>query len=107
MKSQAPVSPHRSARSGVLDVEEHGAQRESRAEGQPHPCPIVGVRRKKDAEAQKDITKQDERVLLGFCNAYVFDVSQSDGADLPEMREVSGDPGENLDCHKRCLHRCP
>ena len=61
-------------------------------------APIVGVRRKKDPEANKDITKQNERVLLGFRNAYVFDVSQTDGVDLPEMREVSGDPGENLEC---------
>lgn len=60
-------------------------------------APIVGVRRKKDEEAQKDITKQNERVLLGFRNAYVFDVSQTDGADLPEMHQVSGDPGENLE----------
>ena len=29
-------------------------------------APIVGVRRKKDEEANKDITKQNERVLLGF-----------------------------------------
>ncbi len=36
-------------------------------------APIVGVRRKKDAEANKDITQQNERVLLGFRNAYVFD----------------------------------
>ena len=34
-------------------------------------APIVGVRRKKDKEAEKDITKQNERVLLGFRNAYV------------------------------------
>jgi hypothetical protein len=60
-------------------------------------APIVGVRRKKDEEAKKDITKQNEPVLLGFRNAYVFDVSQTDGVDLPEMREVSGDPGENLE----------
>jgi len=59
-------------------------------------APIVGARRKKDAEANKDITKQNERVLLGFRNAYVFDISQTDGVDLPEMHEVSGDPGENL-----------
>ncbi len=60
-------------------------------------APIVGVRRKKDEEANKDITKQNERVLLGFRNAYVFDVSQTDGVDLPEMREVSGDPGESFE----------
>ena len=29
-------------------------------------APIVGVRRKKDDEAEKDITKQNERVLLGL-----------------------------------------
>jgi hypothetical protein len=36
-------------------------------------APIVGFRRKKDEEAKKDITKQNERVLLGFRNAYVFE----------------------------------
>lgn len=60
-------------------------------------APIVGVRRKKNEEAEKDITKQNERALLGFRNAYVFDISQTEGIDLPEMRTVSGDPGENLD----------
>ena len=60
-------------------------------------APIVGVRRKKDAEANKDITKQNERVLLGFRNAYVFDVSQTDGVELPALNEVTGDPGENID----------
>lgn len=60
-------------------------------------APIVGVRRKKDEEAEKDITTQNTRVLLGFRNAYVFDISQTNGVDLPEMHEVSGDPGENID----------
>src|SRR5277367_4016118 len=60
-------------------------------------APIVGVRRKKQEEAERDITKQNERVLLGFRNAYVFDISQTNGVDLPEMHEVSGDPGENFD----------
>jgi hypothetical protein len=60
-------------------------------------APIVGVRRKKDEQANKDITKQNERVLLGFRNAYVFDVSQTDGIDLPSLRQVTGDPGENIE----------
>jgi hypothetical protein len=60
-------------------------------------APIVGVRRKKDKEAEKDITKQNERVLLGFRNAYVFDISQTNGVELPTMHEVSGDPGENIE----------
>jgi hypothetical protein len=60
-------------------------------------APIVGVKRKKDSEAEKDITKQNTRTLLGFRNAYVFDISQTNGVDLPAMREVSGDPGKSID----------
>jgi hypothetical protein len=60
-------------------------------------APIVGVKRKKDNEAEKDITKQNTRTLLGFRNTYVFDISQTNGVDLPELHEVSGDPGESID----------
>jgi hypothetical protein len=69
----------------------------ARAKGIRILAPIVGVRRKKDEEAEKDITKQNTRVLLGFRNAYVFDISQTNGVDLPNLHEVSGDPGENID----------
>jgi antirestriction protein ArdC len=60
-------------------------------------APIIGIKRKKDEDAEKDITKQNTRVLVGFRNAYVFDVAQTEGADLPAMREVYGDVGENHD----------
>ena len=59
-------------------------------------APIVGVRRKKDEDAERDITKQNTRTLLGFRNAYVFDVSQTNGVDLPELQEISGDPARML-----------
>jgi hypothetical protein len=58
-------------------------------------APIVGIKRKKDEEAQKDITKQNTTVLVGFRNAYVFDVTQTEGADLPTMREISGNVGDH------------
>ena len=60
-------------------------------------APIIGIKRKRDEEADKDITKKNTRVLVGFRNAYVFDVEQTDGPDLPAMREVYGDVGENHD----------
>jgi hypothetical protein len=60
-------------------------------------APIIGIKRKKDEDAEKDITKQNTRVLVGFRNAYVFDVAQTEGAELPAMREVYGDVGENHD----------
>ena len=60
-------------------------------------APIIGVRRKKDEDAENDPTKQNTAVLVGFRSAYVFDVSQTDGAELPEMRQIQGDVGENCD----------
>jgi len=60
-------------------------------------APIIGIKRKKDEEAERDITKQNTRVLVGFRNAYVFDVLQTEGAKLPTMREMSGTVGENRD----------
>jgi hypothetical protein len=59
--------------------------------------PFGLIKRKSDMEAQKDITKQNTRVLVGFRNAYVFDVEQTEGVELPAMREVDGDVGENHD----------
>ena len=60
-------------------------------------APIIGVQRKPQEEAEKDITKQNMRVLVGFRSASVFDVSQTEGPELPELREISGDVGENRD----------
>jgi antirestriction protein ArdC len=58
-------------------------------------APMTGVRRKKDDEAAKDVRAQNESVLVGFRSVYVFDVSQTDGAELPELSSrVTGDVGE-------------
>ena len=56
---------------------------------------MIGIKRKKDEEAEKDIRTQNQAVLVGFRSAYVFDVSQTDGEELPELStKVSGDVGE-------------
>ena len=60
-------------------------------------APIVGFKRKKEDEAEKDLTKQNTRTLVGFRNAYVFDVEQTEGAPLPAFRQVTGTVGENRD----------
>jgi antirestriction protein ArdC len=61
-------------------------------------APMIGIRRKKDSEAEKDIRTQNQPVLVGFRSAYVFDVSQTDGAELPELSErVKGNVGEHRD----------
>jgi hypothetical protein len=60
-------------------------------------APIIGIQRKTDEEAAKDPAYTNKSVLVGFRNTYVFDVSQTEGAELPSMHEVSGDVGENRD----------
>ncbi len=62
-------------------------------------APIIGFRRKKDEETSRssDPAAINKPMLVGFRSAYVFDVSQTDGAELPKMREVSGDVGENFE----------
>jgi hypothetical protein len=58
-------------------------------------APMTGIRRKKDDEAAKDVRTQNQSVLVGFRSVYVFDVSQTEGLELPELSSrVSGDVGE-------------
>jgi hypothetical protein len=57
-------------------------------------APIISKRRQKD---ERDQDMPSRPMLAGFRNAYVFDVSQTDGAELPTIREIGGDVGENRD----------
>ena len=60
-------------------------------------APMIGTRKKKDAEAKhsKNPAAINTPVLVGFRTVYVFDVSQTEGAELPELSErVSGSVGE-------------
>jgi antirestriction protein ArdC len=60
-------------------------------------APILGPKRKPQEETEKDLTRQNVPVLVGFRAAYVFDVSQTEGKELPEHARVSGDAGTNRD----------
>jgi hypothetical protein len=52
---------------------------------------MIGIRRKTDDEAKHDDPAYTNKpVLIGFRNAYVFDVAQTDGAELPEMERAYG-----------------
>ena len=69
-------------------------------------APVIGIRRKKEEEAEKDIRKQNHPVLVGFRAAYVFDVSQTEGAELPGFNErVKGECGRVPRTPDR-LHHC-
>ena len=62
-------------------------------------APVIGVRRKKDEEAEKDVRTQNQAVLVGFRAAYVFDVSQTEGQELPGVLRAAspGNAGEYRD----------
>jgi antirestriction protein ArdC len=64
-------------------------------------APMVGQRRKRD-DADHNRTQDDSGkhapVLIGFRAVYVFDVEQTEGADLPEFEHnITGEVGEHRD----------
>src|SRR5580658_8499448 len=57
-------------------------------------APMVGRRSTKDVatdEPSADATTEGQRTLYGFRAVYVFDVSQTEGKELPTLTEVNGD----------------
>jgi N-terminal domain of anti-restriction factor ArdC len=64
-------------------------------------APMIGYRRRKDAAEQEPNTNQDAKpapMLIGFRAVYVFDIGQTEGADLPEFdRTITGDVGAKRD----------
>ena len=68
-------------------------------------APMVSRKRKKEAEEQKQepadvkestTDRNTDSKLVGFRPVYVWDVSQTEGAELPKLDEVQGDPAEQL-----------
>lgn len=58
-------------------------------------APMIGTRKKKGTENTAEPTVTRKPVLVGFRSAYVFDVSQTDGAELPNLTDrVQGEVGE-------------
>jgi Antirestriction protein len=61
-------------------------------------APMVGHRRRKDDDrnSSTDDNAKPAPVLIGFRAVYVFDVAQTEGADLPEFEHsVTGEVGEH------------
>jgi hypothetical protein len=60
-------------------------------------APMIGTSKKKDSETTKnsDPAAINKPVLVGFRGVYVFDVSQTEGAEIPDLKErVKGEVGE-------------
>jgi hypothetical protein len=43
-------------------------------------------------KADDTATKDEQKRVFGFRTAYVFDVADTEGADLPEFATVAGNP---------------
>ena len=56
-------------------------------------APMIG-RKKEDDKSKSD--DAHEKSVFGFKVVHVFDVSQTEGDELPEFAEVKGDPGDNI-----------
>jgi antirestriction protein ArdC len=55
-------------------------------------APMIGKNLKKDQDAeQSEDGKQPESKLFGFRAVYVFDITQTEGKELPTLTEVNGD----------------
>ncbi len=61
-------------------------------------APLMGYRRnRKDVDAEHEPETKPQPVLIGFRIVYVFDISQTEGADLPEFEHsISGEVGDCL-----------
>lgn len=58
-------------------------------------APIVARKIETEGDGDRD-ERETARTVRGFRAAYVFDVSQTEGAELPEFSQISGNPGEML-----------
>lgn len=68
-------------------------------------APLFGKRKQGQSQADamaaqasdKNDGEGDGKVLYGFRVVYVFDVSQTEGQELPEFASLAGDPGDKID----------
>lgn len=52
-------------------------------------APMIGKKKAEDGN-------EEARAVFGFRAVHVFDVSQTEGDDLPDVNRIDGDPGEKL-----------
>ena len=67
-------------------------------------APLV-KRSKRGEETRRDEDEPSAKVV-GFRTAYVFDVSQTEGEEPPQMSVISGDPGDLTDTLRRLIACC-
>jgi len=56
-------------------------------------APMISRRKKEEGASNSDSEQESTPMVYGFRTVFVFDVSQTDGADLPAFAGLAGDPG--------------
>jgi len=59
-------------------------------------APIVRRRKAKEDATEVSCDEEETQAVCGFRAVHVFDVSQSEGQELPEFNRIDGDPGAKL-----------
>jgi antirestriction protein ArdC len=70
-------------------------------------APLI-VRSKKDTKESSDGAEPADReapYLKGFRVVHVFDVSQTEGAELPTLSSIDGDPGDKIERLEEVIRR--
>jgi hypothetical protein len=81
---------------GIRKWNEFGRYVKKGQKGIPILAPMIGSKRQSDEEPAEQSDKPAP-VLIGFRVVYVFDIAQTEGAELPEPATVSGEVGAHLD----------
>jgi hypothetical protein len=81
---------------GIRTWNELGRYVKKGQKGIPILAPMIGTKRQRDEEPAEPSDKPAP-VLIGFRVVYVFDIAQTEGAELPEPATVSGEVKTHLD----------
>jgi hypothetical protein len=94
--SIAHACPEATHVAGIRTWNELGRFVKKGQKGIPILAPMISTKRKQRDEPQESGEKQAP-LLIGFRRVFVFDILQTDGADLPQPAKVSGEVGKHLD----------
>jgi len=81
---------------GIRTWNELGRYVKKGQKGIPILAPMIGTKRQRNEEPAEQDNKPAP-ALIGFRTVYVFDIAQTEGAELPEPATVSGEVGTHHD----------
>jgi len=81
---------------GIRRWNEFGRYVKKGQKGIPILAPMIGTKREQ-RDQPHETSEKPAPMLIGFRRVYVFDIAQTDGAELPEPAKVSGEVGAHHD----------